>query len=348
MSHVERDGVVGQVRVGAGMRRDLSRRTLIMTALAGGVVVTAGAGGGTQDDDPARGHLPLVGSPVGAPPAQRVLNLVAHPDDDLLFLSPDLLNAVRAGAQVRTVYLTAGDAGREPEYWLARRSGVRQAYARMAGVADRWRMVDCGVAAVTSICLEQAPQVSLAFFGLPDGGSGNGFGRSHHSSLLQLWRGQQAEITAVDGTAGYTRAQLIAALTQLIDHARPQQLRTLDVWGAPGDGDHVDHHVSAYLGATAARVALGDGRLVAYLGYPVARRPANVQGPALQVKTSVFGAYAANDPQVCAGRPLCAGSRYGEWVARQYLVDPPGQVRSEAIQASISSTVRGSAADRFS
>jgi hypothetical protein len=73
-----------------------------------------------------------------------------------------------------------------------------------------------------------------------------------------------------------------------------------------------------------------------------------VEGPALRVKTSVFGTYAASDPQVCAGRPLCAGSRYTEWVARQYLVDPPGQVRSAAIQASISSTVRGSAADRFS
>jgi LmbE family N-acetylglucosaminyl deacetylase len=330
------------------MRRDLGRRALIMTVLAGGVVVTAGSGGGPQDDDPGRGGPPLAGSPQGAPPAQRVLNLVAHPDDDLLFLSPDLVNAVRSGAEVRTAYLTAGDAGREPEYWLARRSGVRQAYARMAGVADRWRLVDCGVPAVTSIRLEQAPQVSLVFFGLPDGGSGTGFDRFHHSSLLQLWRGQQGLITAVDGTADYTLAQLTAAVAQLIENARPQQLRTLNAWGGPGDGDHVDHQVAARIAVAAARTVSAPVSLVAYLGYPVARRPANVQGPALQVKTSVFGAYAAIDSQVCAGRPFCAGSRYTEWIARQYLVDPPGQLRSEAIQASMPSTVRGSAADRFS
>jgi LmbE family N-acetylglucosaminyl deacetylase len=340
------------------VRRDLSRRALIMSVLAGGVVVTAGAGGANPDDD-VHGRVPLPGSPAGAPPAQRVLNLVAHPDDDLLFLSPDLLNAVRSGAQVRTAFLTAGDAGREPEYWLARRSGVRQAYARMAGVADRWRQADCGVAAVTSICLEQAPQVSLVFFGLPDGGSGQGFGRSHHAGLLQLWRGDQAEIAAVDHTAGYTRAQLVTALAQLIEHARPQQLRTLNPWGVPGDGDHVDHHVAAYFAAAAARATSGDPSLVGYLGYPVVRRPANVGGSALEVKTSVFAAYSANDAQVCAGRLLCAGSRYTEWVARQYLVDPPDRLRapgqtesvaprSSAIQASISSGVRGSTAERFS
>src|ERR1700694_2302046 len=39
------------------------------------------------------------------------LNIVAHEDDDLLFLSPDLLHAIQAGRAVRTVFVTAGDSG---------------------------------------------------------------------------------------------------------------------------------------------------------------------------------------------------------------------------------------------
>src|SRR5690348_13322199 len=75
-----------------------------------------------------------------------VLNFVAHPDDDLLFLSPDLLRAIQAGGNVRTVYMTAGDGGlHASSYWQDRESGVRAAYAEMAGVANSWTQSDAGV-----------------------------------------------------------------------------------------------------------------------------------------------------------------------------------------------------------
>lgn len=49
-----------------------------------------------------------------------VMNIVAHQDDDLLFMSPALLNNIQAKHCIRTVYLTAGDAGSDPAYWLNR------------------------------------------------------------------------------------------------------------------------------------------------------------------------------------------------------------------------------------
>nr|OQO23502.1 hypothetical protein B0A51_12418 [Rachicladosporium sp. CCFEE 5018] len=55
--------------------------------------------------------------------------IVAHQDDDLLFLNPSLLRAVRAGRDIITVYLTAGDAGRPEPYWRGREAGVRAAGA---------------------------------------------------------------------------------------------------------------------------------------------------------------------------------------------------------------------------
>ena len=42
---------------------------------------------------------------------ERDLNIVAHEDDDLLFTNPDELTSIRAGFPVRTVFITAGDAG---------------------------------------------------------------------------------------------------------------------------------------------------------------------------------------------------------------------------------------------
>ena len=39
------------------------------------------------------------------------MQIVAHEDDDLLFMNPDLEHAIDAGSCVRTIYVTAGDAG---------------------------------------------------------------------------------------------------------------------------------------------------------------------------------------------------------------------------------------------
>src|SRR4030065_910866 len=68
------------------------------------------------------------------------LYLVAHQDDDLIFMNPMLSRSIDSGARVTTVYLTAGDAGLgDPGYWSEREEGVRAAYSEM-GVKG-WRRV---------------------------------------------------------------------------------------------------------------------------------------------------------------------------------------------------------------
>lgn len=39
-----------------------------------------------------------------------VLQIVAHPDDDLYFMNPATFQAMKAGVRTTTVYLTSGDA----------------------------------------------------------------------------------------------------------------------------------------------------------------------------------------------------------------------------------------------
>ena len=69
-------------------------------------------------------------------PQGTTLNIVAHLDDDLLFLNPDMLHNIQAGRCVRTVYLSASDDGRDASYWQGREVGEKAAYAQMSGVAE--------------------------------------------------------------------------------------------------------------------------------------------------------------------------------------------------------------------
>src|SRR5579864_7383054 len=109
------------------------------------------------------------------------LNMVAHADDDLLFLSPHLLHDIQAGRTVRTVFLTAGDSGADADYWRGREAGIKAAYAQMSGVADAWTQSDAGIAEhpIPIFTLTAYPSVSLAFMRLPDG---NNDGSGHPST----------------------------------------------------------------------------------------------------------------------------------------------------------------------
>src|SRR3954447_25015423 len=96
------------------------------------------------------------------------LNIVGHPDDDLLFQSPDLLHDVQSGKCVRTVYVTAGASAGDMDTILSRESGVQAAYANMAGVANSWSTSDAGISGhpITLVTLTARPTVSLAFLRL--------------------------------------------------------------------------------------------------------------------------------------------------------------------------------------
>ncbi|MEK6345738.1 MAG: hypothetical protein V4737_18155, partial [Curtobacterium sp.] len=64
--------------------------------------------------------------------AGRVLDVVAHPDDDLLFQGSDLRASIESGACVRTVVVTAADSGYPAWYWRERQTGLVGADAALA------------------------------------------------------------------------------------------------------------------------------------------------------------------------------------------------------------------------
>ncbi|MFI5100308.1 MAG: PKD domain-containing protein, partial [Actinomycetes bacterium] len=252
------------------------------------------------------------------------LDVVAHEDDDLLFLSPDLLHDVRSATCVRTVFVTAGDAGSGQGYWNARQNGSMAAYAEMAGVADDWTTTDAGIPGHTAtlMTLDGAPRLSLVFMHLPDGNvDGSGFSTTGDESLMKLALGQISAISTVDGSSTYTEASLTGALVMLMNAYQPDTIRTQDFVGTFGDGDHADHHAVAYLTETASQQVSFAHELVSYEDYETSGQAQNVFDPDLSAKQAAFYAYGAFDAAVCDSDVTCDGNIDGEWLERQYIAD---------------------------
>jgi LmbE family N-acetylglucosaminyl deacetylase len=252
------------------------------------------------------------------------LYVVAHPDDDLLFLSPDLLHDVRDGRCVRTVFVTAGDSGDGMGYGSIRERGIAAAYAQMAGTANTWRVGDAGLVGhpSTLLTLQDRPTVSLVFLRLPNAnseGADLGYASHNFETLQKLWKGLIPQIATVDGASVYTRSELTTGLTTLMNAFQPATIRTQDYIGSFGDGDHPDHHAAAYFARAAHTAYTRSHVLVGYLDYGSSALAQNVFDPDLTAKQQAFEAYAGHD-LVCGSPPMCTGTIYGNWILRQYTV----------------------------
>ncbi|KAL4870303.1 hypothetical protein BDV12DRAFT_184505 [Aspergillus spectabilis] len=222
-------------------------------------------------------------------------------DDDLLYLSPDLIHYIQSGQEVRTVCITAGDSGRETSYWQGREEGARTAYAVMSDFPKSWTETDAGIPGhqAQSFRLQGNPDISLVFLRLPDGNlQGQGFEVTGNSSLQKLWEGSIPSIQT-----------LINMLVHLLSDFRPERVNTLDYHHPYGDGDHSDHHSVGYFVNEALRIYESNPVLAGYIRYPVVHQMANVVGADLVAKQLAFYAYGRSDPI------------YPRWLERQHTVD---------------------------
>ena len=250
------------------------------------------------------------------------LNIVAHEDDDLLFQNPDIQSGISGGATVRTVYITAGDAGEGPAYWSTREEGIRDAYAMMAGVPNAWRegLVTAAGKQLVGFTLIDAPEVSVVFMRLPDGG-GN-LPPEATETLKRLWDGTLEAATTVDDANTFTRAELIAALAALIDEHDLETLRMQDSID-PEDVDHTDHVHGAKFAEAANAPFMGVHAVGRYRGYGITTDPENLDEATRDLKWRVFLTYAAHDALLCDEACLL-NRRYGTWGWRQYgSITPP-------------------------
>jgi LmbE family N-acetylglucosaminyl deacetylase len=293
---------------------------------------------GTQDRTAAARTQGLDGFAAAAEPT--TLTVVAHEDDDILFINPDVNADISAGRRMVTVFVTAGDAGDTAAYWHGREAGAMAAYASMAGARDRWTIDTTSLAdhTVTRATLPGRPIV-LIFLRLPDG---HGYAVHDFETLQRLWTGDLPAIHAIDGSAAYDRDSLIGTLAAAMDTYRPTVIRTLDFDGRYGDGDHGDHHTVGYFTLAAQRAYPMPHTLAGYLGYPARTRPANLPAVVRDAKMRTFLAYARHDSHVCRTRTACLATGYAARFARRYaeaVVRPVRPIMRSNISAFWSSTI---------
>jgi LmbE family N-acetylglucosaminyl deacetylase len=253
------------------------------------------------------------------------MTIVAHADDDLLFMNPDISNSIAAGEGSTTIFVTAGDAGYDDWYWQAREQGAKAAYAMMAGVDD-WQDEIVSVTyegttfEVVSSYLVSAPEVRLYFLRIPDG-AGAIADPADYETLARLEAGTLAAATTIDDAASYTRADLVAVLTALMEAHDPSQFRLQVAEGDFATGEHTDHvHATEFALEALAQFSGTDFQVTHYVNYQSDQLAANLSPEDAAFALEVMQAYAAFDVGATDenGNLLPV---YLDWSARQYIAE---------------------------
>ena len=257
--------------------------------------------------------------PAGVPlGVANDLAIVAHQDDDLLFMQPDLIEALRHGGGVTIAYVTAGNDNHDFAYSQKRYDGVMSAYSAASG-ASGWQ---CGWIELSGHAAEhcrlEAAKLSLVFLGYPDGGKQGQFA----TSLLALWSGK---ITGADTiaprTAHYDREGLVATLAAVIATTQPRTIRTLEVAANHGT-DHSDHMIVGALAVLAKASAGAQAELLSYRGYDISAEPGDGFPPITAIANDAFAHYSACTDGCAACGEACAtfSATYAGYLQRHYAV----------------------------
>ncbi|USX54760.1 PIG-L family deacetylase [Lentzea sp. HUAS12] len=279
----------------------ISRRTVLKAGGTAAALTAVGVNAGTAHAD----------VPTGA----SFVNIIAHSDDDLLFINPDIQPAILSGCPVRTIILTAdefngtGNLTRE-QLSAELHKGQRNAYASLAGVASTWTRTAMVVAGKTVEVntLDGKPNVQLVYLNLPDGGDD-----LHLDALTNLWNSTSYSTSTIVPTGSpasqvqnYTQSALVNVLVELLQQFQATVIRCQDPY--PDDAryggdmpEHWDHvaaakfaqrAVKAYEGPTGRPYAL----LVRYRCYNTRTSQPNVPLALRTPKTNAYNKYKAQDP----------------------------------------------------
>jgi LmbE family N-acetylglucosaminyl deacetylase len=275
---------------------------------------------------------------LAAPRRPSALYVVAHEDDELLFMNPTMDLDIQRGVETTTLFLTAGDAGNPEAYWKRREEGVRAAHALLARANNDWieDKLTVGERLLTRFSLRSDPGQRLLFLRLPDG-NGDGSGFFGNGSLQDLWEGKRPALAPKDGAPGYSQSELFELLAAILSTMQPDHLHIQDSTNlyapAIAGGDHSDHvHAARFAFAASLRVFRPHG-LWLHRGYNIAADREGVASADSARKWGIFAAYApydmcfgAADPSGCL-TTLQAGD-YGRWCERESVVHRLSGVRA--------------------
>ncbi|MFI6642312.1 PIG-L family deacetylase [Streptomyces sp. NPDC050504] len=233
-------------------RQALPRRRTVLAASTAAVAALAAAGCSVPDPRRTGPRAdPAPGMPIAHGGRARLLQIVAHPDDDLYFMNPDARRMLTAGVPVVCVYVTAGEhrgvnrvpgrPGATPPadkaaYSSARHQGLRQAYAELLGL-PRFTPWNKGVTdlrgghrAELNTLAHDGRSVELVFLNLAMHTTRDRQGPPTLWSARELHLRQvvSADSPLTDARSSYDYDGLVDVLAGLLDRYRPTVVHTLD------------------------------------------------------------------------------------------------------------------------
>lgn len=210
--------------------------------------------------------VPAVGPPLA--PADTLI-IIAHLDDDMIFMQPELHAAIASGS-VTTVYVSSGDPVHGNDRSEHTFEAAMRAYASVAGSSD-W---DCGYLPVADSpvhhCRLRDRPVSMIGLDTADGALDGHF----TDSPLHLVEGYVSTIPILGPIGGQASVDsIVASLSEIIAATQPSQIHALDLASTHGH-DHSGHMFSSAFALWAAARARYPGPIRWHRGY-------NVEGEAI-------------------------------------------------------------------
>ncbi|GLW90264.1 PIG-L family deacetylase [Actinokineospora globicatena] len=257
---------------------------------------------------PAAAAPTATAAPATTAAVTTTITFAPHQDDDLLFMSPDVLSDVQAGYNVWVVYTTAGEIpcdgeGCALEYADHRIQGARAAYARAAHKPNDWNFelfYFNGHELATNRLLGTNIHLVFTFIHAANGEDACG-------DLARMATSSTGSYQPIDGRAPYTRFSFISTLRAFMNWVQPDYIRTTSSIGhrlPENVREHVDHVASAILVAEAdlnAGTNVTRYRRDEYDGYVIATFPDNVSGYWRNEKTAAWDAYFPYDEALPPG-----------------------------------------------
>ncbi|MGW5527603.1 PIG-L family deacetylase [Streptomyces xanthochromogenes] len=338
------------------------RRAVLGSAAAAGLAVGLA---GCSVPSTGRGRGAGTAEPLGAPRTPLLLQILAHPDDDLYFMNPDTQHTLDSGVPLVSVYVTGGEANGDNRvvsdtgphvydkaaYSSARHQGLRQAYATLLGL-DKYTPWEKSVAelrgghrAEVNRLQHQGRSVELVFLNTamhtPLGG---------RMGLPSLWEDHHLQLPVViaEGSPltrakAYTYDDMVDVLAGILDDYAPTLVQTLDPdpdiqHSAPADrshdseqpgySDHADHTAAASFAwaAMIRHAERGNAFLAtAYRAYYNRHWPKNLPPRVLAEKAAHLVPYGGGKDWQCGNPGGCGDYNVG---GNRPLTNWKGWVRS--------------------
>ena len=261
-----------------------------------------------------------VTTPASTPlPYRADAYIIAHADDWQIFMGDHAYTSFQSAASMLFIYITAGDAGKPPQFWMAREQGSLSSIDAIIG-AGAW---SCANQTVRTHPIYRCMKNSVAvyFMRLPDGNyDGTGFGLG---TIMKL-RDQATPTAAIDGSTTYTTwSDLYNTVGAIVDLEFDGQggpyvkVHAQDYDKALNPNDHPDHTASG----DAVKAAANAGHtwdLFYYVDYDTENRAVNITDAQHSQKLTEFTAY--DKTMVSAGyASLLSDKDYQAWLWRTYF-----------------------------